>query len=120
MTLPLAIEFEPNARPTTAMLHLGGEADFRAAAGLREAIFGAIDTAGDKNLVVDLHRLTRVDTAAMAVLVEGLVATKDRGPDVFLVGPNESVRRVFELAGLEDALVRCFNCWGDLESAVAV
>lgn len=118
--MPLSIAFEPDARSATAMLHLGGDIGFREAAGLRAALFDAIEVSSDKNLVVDLHKVSRIDTAAMAVLVEGLLATKDRGPDVFLVGPNESVRRVFELAGLEDALVRCFHCWGDLELAVAV
>lgn len=102
------------------MLHLRGDLSFREAADLRTALFDAIERSGDKNLVVDLRELDRIDTAAMAVLVEGLVATKDRGPDLFLVGPNESVRRVFELAGLEDALMRCFDCWGDLELVVAV
>ena len=120
MPSPLSIAFEPEARAASSMLHLGGELGFREAADLRTALFKAIERSGDKNLVVDLKEVDRIDTAAMAVLIEGLVATKDRGPDVFLVAPNESVRRVFELAGLEDALMRCFDCWGDLERAVAV
>lgn len=120
MPSPLAISFEPEARAATSMLHLGGDLGFREAAELRRALFEAIDATGDRNLVVDLREVNRIDTAAMAVLVEGLLATKDRGPDLFLIGPNESVRRVFALAGLEDALVRCFDCWGDLELSVAV
>lgn len=111
-------EFNPSARPATATLRLRGRADYREAARLRRELFEAIAAAGDKNLVVELDEMDRIDTAAMAVLVEGLVATHDEGPTLFLVSPNESVRRVFELAGLEEALLRCYSCWGDLEQAM--
>ena len=67
---------------------------------------------------MELQEVEHIDTAAMAVLVEGLVATHENGPAVFLVSPNESVRRVFELAGLEDALLRCYSCWGDFDQAM--
>ncbi len=111
-------EYESETLSATATLHLKGVIGFREAADLRDVLFDAIRDSGDKNLVVELDEVCRVDTAAMAVLVEGLVATHDHGPTVFLVSPNESVRRVFELAGLEDALLRCYNCWGDLEQAM--
>ncbi|MFQ5525836.1 MAG: STAS domain-containing protein [Thermoanaerobaculia bacterium] len=116
----LEIEFDSDAKPATAMLYLRGEAGYRESAGLRDALFAAIDGLGDKNLVVDLEGLSRLDTAAMSVLVEALVATRDQGPDLFLVCASESVRRVFHLAGLDDALTRCFGCWAELEKAVAV
>lgn len=120
MPSPLVIELERDAKPASAVLTLTGRASYRESAELREALFGAIDELGDKNLVVDLEGLERLDTAAMAVLVEGLVATRDRGPDLFLVCAGESVQRVFHLAGLDDALTRCFGCMAELELAVAV
>ena len=120
MPSPLEIAFEPDAMAATAMLYLRGRAGFRESRQLRDALFAAIATLGDKNLVVHLEGLSRLDTAAMAVLVEGLVATRDSGPDVFLVCASESVRRVFRLAGFDEALVRCFDCWADYEQAVAV
>jgi anti-anti-sigma regulatory factor len=46
----------------------------------------------------------------MAVLVEGLARSLERGGDLYLTAPRESVRRVFELAGLPEALDRCFSC----------
>ncbi len=120
MSSSLEITLEPDARPASAMLYLRGEASHRESVELREVLFRAIDTLGDKNLVVDLEGLSRLDTAAMAVLVEGLVATRDRGPDMFLVCASESVRRVFALAGLDEALTRCFGCLAEVEQAVAV
>ena len=119
MPSALSIDLDPTTTSTTATLHLRGEASYREAAELRQALFDAIETSLDKNLVVALDEVDRIDTAAMAVLLEGLVATHGRGPDVFLVGAGESVRRVFELAGYEEALVRCYGCWGDFEQAVS-
>lgn len=116
----LEIEFDANAKPNTAMLYLRGDAGFRESAELREVLFEAIESLGDKNLVVDLESLDRLDTAAMSVLVEGLVATREGGPDLFLVCASESVQRVFHLAGLDEALTRCFGCWAEYEQAVAV
>jgi anti-anti-sigma factor len=116
--MTLETELNLSARTATATFHLRGQAGYREAAQLRQELFAAIDAAGDKNLVVELDEVSRIDTAAMAVLVEGLVATHDRGPTMFLVCPNESVRRVFELAGLEEALLRCYSCWGDFEQAM--
>jgi len=118
MGSPLEVEFNPSSRPATATLHLRGEAGYREAMQLREALFEAIEVSAEKNLVVELQEVKRIDTAAMAVLVEGLVATHEEGPPVFLVSPNESVRQVFELAGLEDALLRCYTCWGDFDQAM--
>ncbi len=119
MTSALAIELDSYTTATTSTLHLRGEASYRQAAELRTALFDAIEASGDNNLVVALDEVDRIDTAAMAVLLEGLVATHGHGPDLYLVGAGESVSRVFELAGYEDALVRCYGCWGDFEQAVS-
>jgi anti-sigma B factor antagonist len=118
--MALSIELEPDARPATVMLRLRGSATYHEAPELRRALFEAIGRAQDKNLVVELEKVERMDTAALAVLVEGLMATRDGDPAVFLMHPSESVRRVFRLAGLEDALTRCFDCWEDVAAAIAV
>lgn len=117
--MALEIEFVAEARPATAVLRLAGPATFRQAPQLRDALFEAIGAAGDKNLVVELERLERIDTAAMAVLVEGLMATQGTDTAIFLLNPSRSVREVFRLAGLEDALTCCFDSWEDFATALA-
>ena len=116
----LSIEFNPDAMAATAMFRLRGRASFREAGELREALLDAISVTGDKNLVVELEDVDSIDTAAMAVLIEALKATHDRGPDMYLLCAKESVRLVFRLAGLEDALTRCFSCMAEMEQAIAV
>ncbi len=113
----LAIEFLPDAREASAILRLEGRASYREAPELRRAVFDAIAATREKNLVVELGRVEKIDTAALAVLVEALIATRDGDPPIFLISPSESVRRVFHLAGLEEALTRCYDCWEDFEPA---
>lgn len=116
----LKIEFVPDARQATATLKLGGRASYEEAPELHRALFDAIEIAKDKNLVVELAGVEAMDTAAMAVLLEALMATRDGEPAIFLMSPSPSVQKVFALAGLEEALTRCYTCWEDLETDIAV
>jgi len=115
MPQPLEIEYQPEAVQNTAVLHLRGRASFREAPELRSRLFAAIDTLAEgTRLVVELEEVEQIDTAGMAVLVEGLIATRKRGPDLFFCTPSDSVHKVFRLAGLEEALERCFGCLGEV------
>lgn len=120
MPQPLEIDYLPEAVENTAVLHLRGRATFREAPELRSRLFAAIAAHGaGHRLVVELAEVEHIDTAGMAVLVEGLIATRRQGPDVFFCTPSESVHKVFRLAGLEEALERCYGCLGDVPSTPA-
>lgn len=92
---------------------------FHEAPELRRRLFEAIAANPDRNLVIELGQVERMDTAAMAVLLEGLLATRSEGPPLFLVGAGESVQKVFRLAGFEEALLRCFGCMDDVKEQLA-
>lgn len=114
-----AVDYDPRAGQYTAMLTVHGAVTFRQAPELRKQLLQAIEAHPERNLVVELSQVTRFDTAAMAVLLEGLMLTTGIEPEVFLVGANESVTKVFQLAGFEDALVRCFGCMDDVHQQIA-
>ncbi len=101
------------------MLTIRGAVTFREAPELRQQLLKAIETHPERNLVVELGEVTQFDTAAMAVLLEGLMLTTGIEPEVFLVGASESVTKVFKLAGFEDALLRCFGCMDDIRQQIA-
>ena len=101
------------------MLTVRGAVTFREAPELREHLLRAIAAHPDRNLVVELGQVSQFDTAAMAVLLEGLKLTNGIEPEVFLVGASESVTKVFKLAGFEDALLRCFGCMDDIQRQIA-
>lgn len=107
---PLEIDEEALGKRPGGLLRVRGVATFREAPELRERLFEAIDRAGGAPTIVDLESVSRIDTAAVAVLVEGLARSLEAGGDLFLTAPSVSVQRVFELAGLPEALNRCFSC----------
>ena len=113
------VDYNPQAGQYTAMLTVSGAVTFREAPELRRSLLEAIEAHPERNLVVELSQVTRFDTAAMAVLLEGLMLTTGIEPEVFLVGANDSVTKVFRLAGFEDALVRCFGCMDDMHQQIA-
>jgi anti-anti-sigma factor len=113
------VEYDPQAGRYTAMLTVRGAVTFREAPELRRQLLRAIEAHPDRNLVVELGQVTQFDTAAMAVLLEGLKLTNGVEPEVFLVGASESVTKVFNLAGFEDALLRCFGCMDDIHRQIA-
>lgn len=114
-----AVDYDPQVSQYTAMLTVSGAVTFREAPELRRRLLEAIAAHPERNLVVELSHVTRFDTAAMAVLLEGLMLTTGIEPEVFLVGANDSVNKVFRLAGFEDALVRCFGCMDDIHRQIA-
>ena len=112
------IDYNAQAGTYTAMLTLEGVVTFREAPELRRRLLEAIETHPDRNLVVELSKVERFDTAAMAVLLEGLMLTHEQGPEVYLVGASEAVTKVFRLAGFEEALLRCFGCMDDVHRQI--
>ncbi|MEM6792767.1 MAG: STAS domain-containing protein [Acidobacteriota bacterium] len=109
----LSITYRAEVEPQTDVLHLEGRVTFQEASALRDQLFAAIDGRSSGRLVLELADVERMDTAAMAVLVEGLLATRESDLHLSFCTPSASVRQVFELSGLEEALERCYGCLGD-------
>ena len=109
----LEINYLPEVDAETAVLRLSGQATYKEAPKLRRRLFEAIAERGKGRLVLELAAVEKMDTAAMAVLVEGLLETRLEPLELYFCTPSVSVRKVFELAGLEEALARCYGCLGD-------
>jgi anti-sigma B factor antagonist len=59
---------------------------------------------GKTGVVVDLSRVTFLDSTAIGVFLNALRAFATRSGRLVLVCPNERVRRPFEITGLTDRL----------------
>ena len=101
------------------LLVLRGDIDYTSAPRLRVTLFEALDDVGAGPILVDLSEVATIDTAGMAVLVEGLVASEERGGHLLLCGAGEPVRKVFRLAGLQKALESCTSCREEAERRLA-
>ena len=78
-----------------------GEVDLRTAPHLGKRLLGLIDE-GKTRLVVDLSRVTFMDSTGIGVLLDALRRLACRGGDggLVLVCPNERVLRPFQVSGL--------------------
>jgi anti-anti-sigma factor len=79
----------------------GGELDAYAEGDLATAFS---EVAGDARVVVDLDRVSFLDSTALGAIVRSLREIDERGGRSLLVLPSGSARRIFEITTLDRAL----------------
>jgi anti-sigma B factor antagonist len=67
------------------------------------------------NLVVDLSRVSYIDSSGLAVLIEGMQSVEEYGGTFAIAGMQETVRSIFEIARLDQV----FRIFPDVDSALA-
>jgi anti-sigma B factor antagonist len=82
-----------------AVISVNGDVDLYSSPRLREAVQDSIRHKFSP-VVVDLAGVTYIDSSGVATLVEGLQLSKEYGGKFRLVGLNERVSEVFQLARL--------------------
>ena len=82
------------------VLPLEGEIDLHISPGIAESL-RLMTEKRPKRLVVDLSRVTYVDSSGLAVLIEGMQNVEEYGGKLTLAGMNENVRSIFEMARLD-------------------
>ena len=92
---------------------LEGEIDLEHAGNVRRTLLETLKRGG--NVLVDLSKVTYIDSSGIASLVEGLQVARKQKNDLGLVAVSTRVRRVLELARLD----KVFQIYVDLATAVA-
>ena len=87
-------------------LTLDGELDAYVAPQLRERLATLCDLAGGGLAVVDLRRVTFLDSTILGALVGALRRMREREGELRLVYPPHPVSRIFELTGLDEVFER--------------
>ena len=82
------------------VLHVRGDIDASTSAALTAAV-DDLASASDGPLVIDLSKVTFMDSSGLSVLINA----HQRGFTIVVRQPSEVVRRVVELTGLEAVLV---------------
>ena len=95
------MEQERPAGGDIVLFVLHGEVDLHVAPEVRERLSDAIDK-GAASLVIDLTRVTFLDSMALGVLLGTLKQLRARGGELRLVVPTPELRRVFELTLLDE------------------
>jgi anti-sigma B factor antagonist len=68
-----------------------------------------------KRLVVDLSRVSYIDSSGLAVLIEAMQNVQEYGGKFALAGLQETVRTIFEIARLD----QFFQIFPDVDAALA-
>jgi anti-sigma B factor antagonist len=66
-------------------------------------------------VVVDLARVTYIDSSGLAVLIEGMQNVEEYGGKFALAGLQENVRSIFEIARLDQV----FRIFPDVDAALS-
>lgn len=95
------------------VVEVGGEVELHSAGQLRDELMRAV-ASDNPCVVVDLSRVTFIDSTGLGVLVGAFKSVRERGA-LSLVCPQRSVRRVLEITGL----TQVFPMYDTLEDAIA-
>ena len=87
------------------ILDLEGEIDISAATEFKEALLQSID-GGAGRIVVDLTKVTLMDSTGLSVLVSGERRLRPRGGSL-AVACDDRIRRVLTMTGLHNAFALC-------------
>lgn len=101
-----------------AVTTVGGELDYSVSPELRERVFAQI-AAGRRRLLLDFSDVTFIDSTAIGVIVAALsrlralgggavaVVCAEESPSVSAPEDLSSVRKIFEIAGVDAGLALC-------------
>ena len=84
----------------TAVVTLAGEVDIYSAPRFKEALLKSIDD-GARNIVVDLGKVTFIDSTALGVLVSGAKRVRPQNGTLDIVCRDDNIIRIFEITGLD-------------------
>lgn len=95
------------------VLPLDGEIDLHVSPEVAESL-RAVISKKPKRVVVDLTRVTYLDSSGLAVLIDGMQKVQQYGGKFSLAGVQEDVKHVFDIARLDQV----FEIYPDVDAAL--
>jgi anti-sigma B factor antagonist len=96
------------------VLPLDDEIDLHVSPGIAE-VLRELSAKKPKLLIVDLTNVTYLDSSGLAVLIEGMQNAREYGGQFALVGLQETVHTIFEMARLDQV----FQIFPTVDAALA-
>src|SRR5438876_11884679 len=96
------------------VLPLEGEIDLHISPNVAASLSMMIEKK-PKQLIVDLARVTYIDSSGLAALIEGMQNVQEYGGKFALAGLQEPVRTIFEIARLDQV----FRIFPNVDAALA-
>ena len=85
------------------LVELSGEVDLYTAPRFKEDLVGLIET-GVEAIVVDLSRVTFIDSTALGVIIGGVKRLRERDGRLVIVAGSRPVVRILGITGLDKVL----------------
>jgi len=101
-------------QPQSNVLPLDGEIDLHVSPEVAESLRSMI-AKKPPQVVIDLTRVTYLDSSGLAVLIEGMQNVQEYGGRFGLAGVQEDVKHVFDIARLDQV----FEIYPDVDAALA-
>ena len=98
----------------SSVLPLEGEIDLHVSPRIATSL-AAIVKEKPKKLVVDMSKVTYIDSSGLAILIEGMQNVEAYGGRFALAGLQDVVRPIFEIARLDQV----FRVFPDVKAALA-
>ena len=98
----------------SSVLPLEGEIDLHVSPEVAE-LLRTMTEKKPKMVVVDLTKVTYLDSSGLAALIEGMQNVQEYGGKFAVAGAQESVQHIFDIARLDQV----FQIFPDVESALA-
>ena len=102
------IELTEETKAGWCVVGVRGRADAESADALEAALRKAVD--GHPNVAADLGGLDYISSAGLRALIQAARAAQVKGVNLALCAPTASVRKVFDMSGLQQIL----NIQGEL------
>lgn len=99
-----SLDIDERVGELSATLALGGELDISSAERLQQAVARLCVGQGPRELIVDLRRLTFVDSSGLAAMVYANRLCERHGCRLSVIRGSQAVHDVFELTGLDELL----------------
>jgi anti-sigma B factor antagonist len=112
--IPVALLPEFMSRKQPNVLPLDGEIDLHISPEVAKSLRSMIEEK-PKQVIVDLTKVTYLDSSGLAVLIEGMQNVQKYGGKFGLAGVQDDVRHVFDIARLDQV----FEIYPDVDTALA-
>ena len=83
-----------------AVVDLEGEVDIYSAPRFKEVLLQSIEQ-GAQRIIVDLAKVTFIDSTALGVLVSGAKRVRPQNGTLDIVCADDNITRIFEITGLD-------------------
>lgn len=96
-----------NSKKNTLIVRVGGDFDLVSAAEFRKLIDKSLEETMSQNLILDLSKITFIDSSGLGVILGRYRKVKANHGEVIIYGTKPAVEKIFEVSGISSLMPVC-------------